>query len=240
MGARARDHAGRGARHDAGCWCHAPRPALSALGLLTADHVVDDVEAITADWRTVDAAELSKRARTLLGRAVDAMRDAGVPEAQVSHEWRLNLVYPGQTFDTALPIAVEPDGEVTSDAVARTRRGVPPPQRGRASDRGAGPGAHRARDPSGHHRARCPPRRGLARRGRRSPGTDRPSAAPRGRGLARRCARLRARGSRTRAERGRTRGARRRVHHAWCCGPATRATRLPDGDVLVEVGPATA
>jgi N-methylhydantoinase A len=92
-------------------------PAFSALGLVTADHVVDEVEAHVAPWKEADLDALSAHGRMLVARADAQLSRAGVPESQRRYEWLLNLVYPGQTFDVAIPIAVTSDGSVTAVAV---------------------------------------------------------------------------------------------------------------------------
>jgi N-methylhydantoinase A len=80
-------------------------PGFSALGLLTADHVVDAMRTHVRPWRGVDVGVLNELASELHRDAVAELRDAGVPEAQMRFEWVLNMVYPGQTFDSALPLS---------------------------------------------------------------------------------------------------------------------------------------
>ena len=36
--------------------------------------------------------------------AEDALQSAGIPAERRVYEWRINLVYPGQTFDVAIPL----------------------------------------------------------------------------------------------------------------------------------------
>jgi N-methylhydantoinase A len=80
-------------------------PGFSALGLLTADHVVDAMRTHVRPWRSVDVAALNNLADDLSQRAVAELREAGVPDDRMRFEWALNMVYPGQTFDSALPLA---------------------------------------------------------------------------------------------------------------------------------------
>ena len=79
-------------------------PAFSALGLLTANHVVDDARTLQGDWREIDLGTLSGLAEELLASAQGALEAAGISPERRVFEWRLNLVYPGQTFDVAIPI----------------------------------------------------------------------------------------------------------------------------------------
>jgi N-methylhydantoinase A len=92
-------------------------PALSALGLVSADHVVDTARAHLADWRNVDVGQLNLLADELERAARAELSAAGVPDERVRLEWLLNLVYPGQTFDNALPLAREPGSAIDAEAV---------------------------------------------------------------------------------------------------------------------------
>jgi N-methylhydantoinase A len=96
----------------------ASAPAFSALGLLTADHVIDDTRSLVKDWREVDVDALTRLADELRGAAAAKLDQAGVAPGRRRYEWRLNLVYPGQTFDVPIPI-YKPDGEpITRRTVA--------------------------------------------------------------------------------------------------------------------------
>ena len=77
-------------------------PGFSALGLLSADHVLDISRTYLTDWRKVDLARLNSLANELDQVARDELQAAGVPDDRMRFDWMLNLVYPGQTFDTAL------------------------------------------------------------------------------------------------------------------------------------------
>ncbi|MCU1458595.1 MAG: 5-oxoprolinase (ATP-hydrolyzing) [Actinomycetia bacterium] len=79
-------------------------PGFSALGLLTADHLVDDARTLLADWRQADLTKLTELADELQRRATSELDAAGVPEERRRLEWMLNLVYPGQTFDVPIPM----------------------------------------------------------------------------------------------------------------------------------------
>jgi N-methylhydantoinase A len=83
-----------------------PRAAsgFSALGLLTADHVVDATRTLLSPWADVDPVRLDALADELESAARAELEAAGVAESRFRFEWLLNLVYPGQTFDRGMPI----------------------------------------------------------------------------------------------------------------------------------------
>jgi N-methylhydantoinase A len=93
-------------------------PAFSALGLLTADHVVDDSRALIGDWREVDVEKLDDLAEELAVEADAQLEAAGLAPERRRFEWRLNLVYPGQTFDVPIPVEKEVGRPLTRDALA--------------------------------------------------------------------------------------------------------------------------
>jgi N-methylhydantoinase A len=92
-------------------------PGLSALGLVSADHVVDATRALLSDWRNVDLDLLNRLAGELEDSARAELTAAGVPPERIRLEWLLNLVYPGQTFDNALPLDRAPGVAIDGDAV---------------------------------------------------------------------------------------------------------------------------
>jgi len=92
-------------------------PAFSALGLLTADHVVDDSRTLIGDWREVELERLDELAADLAAEADAQLDAAGVAPERRQFEWRLNLVYPGQTFDVPIPIDVQLGTPITRDAI---------------------------------------------------------------------------------------------------------------------------
>jgi len=83
-----------------------PRGAagLSALGLLAADHVVDDSRGYIVPWQQTDHAHLAALADDLRAKATAELHTAGVPDDRITYRWSLLLVYPGQTFDVAIPV----------------------------------------------------------------------------------------------------------------------------------------
>jgi len=90
-----------------------PRGAagLSALGLLTADHVVDDSRGYVVPWQQADKTEIARLAEELRQAASGELKVAGVPDDRVSLHWSLLMVYPGQTFDVAIPVGEPTDVE---------------------------------------------------------------------------------------------------------------------------------
>ncbi len=84
-------------------------PGFSALGLVSADHLVDISRGLIADWREADVAQLDALARELEGNARQQLDRADVPRDRQVLSFALNLVYPGQTFDHALPLSFSLD-----------------------------------------------------------------------------------------------------------------------------------
>jgi N-methylhydantoinase A len=98
-----------------------PRGAagLSALGLLTADHVIDDSRGYVVSWQEADPAVLQRLADGLAEVATGELRLAGVPDDRIQLQWSLLLVYPGQTFDVTIPVGAPTE---VADAVAEFHR----------------------------------------------------------------------------------------------------------------------
>ena len=122
-------------------------PAFSALGLLTANHVIDEARTLQGDWRQIDLGTAQRAGgRARRPRPTDALEVAGIPAERRVFEWRINLVYPGQTFDVAIPIEKAAGSPISQDALEAAVERVPPPQRGGPPHRGplAGAGASAA------------------------------------------------------------------------------------------------
>lgn len=83
-----------------------PRGAagLSALGLLTADHIIDDSRGYVVPWQQADLDHVRHLADELRVPALAELAAAGVPDGRVQLNWSLLMVYPGQTFDVAIPV----------------------------------------------------------------------------------------------------------------------------------------
>lgn len=91
---------------------------FSALGLLMADHVVDESRAYLAPSGDVDLAALSALADQLGADANAELAEAGVAVGRVERTWYLNMVFPGQTFDVAIPLTVVPGAPISPEALA--------------------------------------------------------------------------------------------------------------------------
>ncbi len=89
-------------------------PGLSALGLVSADHVVDQMRTYLTAWSETDVVHLNALADELETGARAELAAAGVPEDRMRVEWMLNLVYPGQTFDNAIPLPREVGAPITA------------------------------------------------------------------------------------------------------------------------------
>ncbi|HWC34041.1 MAG TPA: hydantoinase/oxoprolinase family protein [Mycobacteriales bacterium] len=77
---------------------------FSALGLLSANHVIDDSRGYISPIAEVDLTHLGALASELEANARAELRVANVPDERIRLEWSLLLVYPGQTFDVSIPV----------------------------------------------------------------------------------------------------------------------------------------
>ncbi|HVW81017.1 MAG TPA: hydantoinase/oxoprolinase family protein [Mycobacteriales bacterium] len=77
---------------------------FSALGLLSANHVIDDSRGYISPIAQVDLTHLGALASELEANARAELRVANVPDQRITLEWSLLLVYPGQTFDVSIPV----------------------------------------------------------------------------------------------------------------------------------------
>jgi N-methylhydantoinase A/oxoprolinase/acetone carboxylase beta subunit len=77
---------------------------FSALGLLSANHVIDDSRGYISPIAEVDLTHLGALASELEANARAELRVANVPDERIHLEWSLLLVYPGQTFDVSIPV----------------------------------------------------------------------------------------------------------------------------------------
>ena len=90
---------------------------FSALGLLTADHVVDESRSYLAPWKQADLRALSEVGARLDADATAELHEAGIADDRIERTWFLNLVFPGQTFDVAIPLEHAPAGPFTGEAL---------------------------------------------------------------------------------------------------------------------------
>ncbi|HEX3900341.1 MAG TPA: hydantoinase/oxoprolinase family protein [Mycobacteriales bacterium] len=86
------------------CVIPAAAAGFSALGLLSANHVVDDSRGYISPLAEVDLTHLGALASELETKARSELRVANVPDERIKLEWSLLLVYPGQTFDASIPV----------------------------------------------------------------------------------------------------------------------------------------
>jgi N-methylhydantoinase A len=92
-------------------------PGFSALGLVSADHIVDATRGLLADWREIDVERLTSLARELERSARRELGRAEVPVERQRLAWALNLVYPGQTFDHAIALEYSSERALTRDDI---------------------------------------------------------------------------------------------------------------------------
>ncbi len=88
-------------------------PAFSALGLLIADYVVDIQRSYIAPSKRADAAQVTSIFQQLEEIAKNELAVAGLRGGDIEYNRFLNLCYPGQTFDMAVP-AIHDDGRVSA------------------------------------------------------------------------------------------------------------------------------
>lgn len=86
------------------CVVPAAAAGFSALGLLSANHVVDDSRGYITPIAGVDLTHLGALASELESNARGELKVANVPDDRIKLEWSLLLVYPGQTFDVSIPV----------------------------------------------------------------------------------------------------------------------------------------
>ena len=213
-GRGARHGPGRRARHAPGARAR-PRPAFSALGLLTADHVVDLAAGLhrrRGSRPTTPASPPSRDELEARRRAELALSE--LPDDRLRFEWYANMVYPGQTFDVAIPCE-RPSPRPAPAASARAVGEFHRPLRGGPPHRGPGPGAGVPRRAPRGQRSRRPARAGAPRVGDLRAGAGRSAAPVRRRRVDRRRARPRRRVLASRS------GGRRAG--AWCSSASPRS-----------------
>src|SRR6202044_2499162 len=78
---------------------------------------IDEARTLQGDWRAIDPGRLSQLAEELMKSGGDALQAAGIPPERRVFEWRINLVYPGQTFDVAIPIDKAAGSPITQESL---------------------------------------------------------------------------------------------------------------------------
>ncbi|MGI9591377.1 MAG: hydantoinase/oxoprolinase family protein, partial [Myxococcota bacterium] len=95
-------------------------PAFSALGLLIADYVVDTQRSYITPSARADAAHVNALLEELEQHAAEELAAAGLTRDDLTFNRFLNLCYPGQTFDMAVPAIVDESGRTSETALRRT------------------------------------------------------------------------------------------------------------------------
>jgi N-methylhydantoinase A len=91
-------------------------PAFSALGLLLSDHLIDEMRSYIAPVGGVDLERINALFNEMDVAASSLLRQRRGTHRRVEMRRFLNLCYPGQTFDMAVPLA--------ADGRRLTRRGL--------------------------------------------------------------------------------------------------------------------
>ncbi|MEE9609123.1 MAG: hydantoinase/oxoprolinase family protein [Myxococcota bacterium] len=94
-------------------------PAFSALGLLIADYVVDTQRSYIAPAGRAEAGRINQLFREMEDAAERELAAAGLERSDLRFNRFLNICYPGQTFDMAVP-AVLTDGRMGDPDLQRT------------------------------------------------------------------------------------------------------------------------
>jgi len=94
-------------------------PAFSALGLLIADYAVDTQRSYIAPAGQADAEHVTALWSEMRAHAERELQQAGIDRTAIDHHLFLNVCYPGQTFDMAVPARMSGD-RVTAVDLART------------------------------------------------------------------------------------------------------------------------
>jgi N-methylhydantoinase A len=95
-------------------------PAFSALGLLIADYVVDEQRSYITPSGRADVARLNELFAEMEGKAERELSAAGLGPADLDFQRFVNVCYPGQTFDMAVPAKTGPDGRMTARQLEET------------------------------------------------------------------------------------------------------------------------
>ncbi len=94
-------------------------PAFSALGLQLSDHLIDEMRAYIAPIAQVDLARVNTLFAEMDSSARAVLGTRGQTHTRVEARRFMQLCYPGQTFDMAVPIAAG-NGRLSARALAET------------------------------------------------------------------------------------------------------------------------
>lgn len=95
-------------------------PAFSALGLLIADYVVDSQRSYITPSSRADAGQVTALFEEMERHAIAELKTAGLTPDDLTFNRYLNLCYPGQTFDMAVPAIVDRHGRTSAKALTDT------------------------------------------------------------------------------------------------------------------------
>ena len=94
-------------------------PAFSALGLLIADYVVETQRSYISPAAQAEPARITALLDEMEQTASSELGRAGMSKESLSHDFFLNLCYPGQTFDMSVPASMT-NGKFTAEDLSRT------------------------------------------------------------------------------------------------------------------------
>jgi N-methylhydantoinase A len=95
-------------------------PAFSALGLLIADYVVDTQRSYITPSGRADAARVNALLEEMERHAEAELATAGLGRDALTFNRYLNLCYPGQTFDIAIPAVTDGGGRMSPAQLIQT------------------------------------------------------------------------------------------------------------------------
>ena len=95
-------------------------PAFSALGLLIADYVVDQQRSYIAPSGRAETGRINELFDELERHAARELAAARLSRDDLVFQRYVNLCYPGQTFDMAVPAVVDAEGRMGEGDLART------------------------------------------------------------------------------------------------------------------------
>jgi N-methylhydantoinase A len=95
-------------------------PAFSALGLLIADYVVDTQRSYITPSARADAPRVNLLFEEMERHAESELGTAGLARGDLTFNRFLNLCYPGQTFDMAVPAITDAEGRMSSAQLIQT------------------------------------------------------------------------------------------------------------------------
>jgi N-methylhydantoinase A len=95
-------------------------PAFSALGLLLADYVVDTQRSYITPAGRASAERVNELLDEMERHAERELRAAGLAKGDLDFHRFLNVCYPGQTFDMAVPAVCNDEGRLGEGELARS------------------------------------------------------------------------------------------------------------------------